>query len=449
MSTTISLTGNSSVLETQYYPPISVGPNARCGLISMHTTNSIPNIDFHNNKFYFGTKMFTIRTGAYELNELLDYISFCTESDIHITDLAIYKQNEKFVVIDRHDKEDQLRILAESLDFIPNSTQIVINENGTFTNEKLNIKIFIPNGDYLAGDVNSYINAKVQERIFGMEETKKIKNINHLLSKRSINKADDDDFEDEDYDGDYGDDYFTASKKLKSSSKENNETFTISSTQTPVKSPSVLSQVNTIPESLPIPEALSHSLDNIEIDQHQTAIPDNVISKSIGPRPSPSPHPNLNPGQGNTSNSPISQKPIIFNINKHTGKIMLYSREDINFKKESTVGPLLGFNKRILKANQWHISDNIVSITNINNIAVHCNIISGSYQNNNHVHIIHEFDMQAPAGYKIAEVPKNILYLKVTSDLITSITVKITNQHGELIDLRGEQVSVRLHIINE
>lgn len=422
MSTTISLTGNSSILEAQYYPPIIVGPNAKCGLISMHTTNSIPNVGAHNDKFYFGTKMYTIRTGAYELNELLDYISFCTESNIHITNLAIYKQSDqKFVIIDRNDSEDELRIIKELLGYIPNSSQIKIGENHNFTHEKLNINIFIPPGDYLAGDVNSYINSKVQERLFGMEETKKVKK----MMKRSVVDKEQDisiaEFGDDDYEDDAED------------------------------------------EVLPIPEPMSliNSLDNIVIDQHKVDTPADGKTKSIssspgpGPSPSPSPSPSLNPQLSHKINpnqgsiSPISQKPIIFNINKHTGKIMLYSREDIDFNREFTIGPLLGFNKRILKANQWHISDNIVSISNINNIAVHCNIISGSYQNNSHVHIIHEFDMQAPTGYKIAEIPKNILYLKVTSDVVTSITVKITNQHGELIDLRGEQVSVRLHIINE
>ena len=50
-SLTLSLSGNSSVLEVQYFPPIELSPdkNYVLGLVDVLTFNSIPNIDTGNN----------------------------------------------------------------------------------------------------------------------------------------------------------------------------------------------------------------------------------------------------------------------------------------------------------------------------------------------------------------------------------------------------------------
>ena len=53
-SFTLTLSGNSSALETQYFPTIelSLNKNYVLGLLEFLTFNSIPNIDISENKFY-------------------------------------------------------------------------------------------------------------------------------------------------------------------------------------------------------------------------------------------------------------------------------------------------------------------------------------------------------------------------------------------------------------
>ena len=53
-SFTLTLSENSSVLETQYFPPIELSPNKiyALGLVEFITQNSIPNVDIGQNKFY-------------------------------------------------------------------------------------------------------------------------------------------------------------------------------------------------------------------------------------------------------------------------------------------------------------------------------------------------------------------------------------------------------------
>ena len=51
-SFTLTITGNSSVLEADYFPPIEQPANKKCtlGLVELLTFNAIPNIDDGKNK---------------------------------------------------------------------------------------------------------------------------------------------------------------------------------------------------------------------------------------------------------------------------------------------------------------------------------------------------------------------------------------------------------------
>ena len=46
---------------------------------------------------------------------------------------------------------------------------------------------------------------------------------------------------------------------------------------------------------------------------------------------------------------------------------------------------------------------------------------------------------------KILEVPHNLIYLLVTVDVISTLSVWLTDQHGKLLDLRGEELVIRFH----
>lgn len=140
------------------------------------------------------------------------------------------------------------------------------------------------------------------------------------------------------------------------------------------------------------------------------------------------------------------QAAFILKANNNTLKSEITSTERIFFDKDNTIGPLLGFSKRELKANATHVSDLPVNIIQVNAIHIDCNIIHGSFINGQRAHTIHEFSPNVAPGYKIVEVPKNVIYLPVNVKRISSLTLEVCDQDGKLINFRGETITVRLHL---
>lgn len=123
--------------------------------------------------------------------------------------------------------------------------------------------------------------------------------------------------------------------------------------------------------------------------------------------------------------------------------------EKVYFNRPNSIGSLLGFSKRELEANHLHSSDLPVNINKVDVIRIESNITTGAYINGKLVHTLHEFYPMVEPGYKIVEVPKNIIYLPVNVKKLTSLTIKITDQNGNLIDFRGENIIVRLHLCHD
>lgn len=74
MSLTLTLTGDTSTLTAEYFPPIQINSNYVCGLVDFQTYNSIPNVDESNNLFHIGTRVIEIPIGSYELDDISNYI---------------------------------------------------------------------------------------------------------------------------------------------------------------------------------------------------------------------------------------------------------------------------------------------------------------------------------------------------------------------------------------
>lgn len=140
--------------------------------------------------------------------------------------------------------------------------------------------------------------------------------------------------------------------------------------------------------------------------------------------------------------------PILLSINgnNNTLKTEIKCSEIIDFTKPDSIGPLLGFKSTLLKAGKRYVSDHPANIIKVNAICIDCNLVSGSYRNDQEVHIIHQMFPDVPPGFKIVDNPINVIYLPINTSVIDSITIKILDQDGNLINFRGEVVTIRLHL---
>lgn len=138
---------------------------------------------------------------------------------------------------------------------------------------------------------------------------------------------------------------------------------------------------------------------------------------------------------------------ISIESNNNTMKVKVKSSADsIYFNKENTIGRLLGFNNKILSPNKDHFSDLPVNIFNVNLLRIESNIALNTYFNNSQAHTLHEFAISVPPGYKIDEIPRNLIYLPANCKEISCLTLRVVDQHGNLINFRGEEITIRIHL---
>lgn len=120
--------------------------------------------------------------------------------------------------------------------------------------------------------------------------------------------------------------------------------------------------------------------------------------------------------------------------------------EEIDFEKRDSINQILGFNHKKLEANKKHTSDLPIKISKVSSLRIECDIIYGSYVNGQKVYAIHQFVPTVSPGYKIVEIPREIIYLPVRSHIIDDIQIRILDQDGDIVDFRGEDITVRLHL---
>lgn len=139
---------------------------------------------------------------------------------------------------------------------------------------------------------------------------------------------------------------------------------------------------------------------------------------------------------------------IVFGVyaNNNTMKILIKCSVDIDFTQPNSIGSLLGFDKIILKASRSHYATNIVDIMKVNTLDIQCNISSGAYINGIPSHSLHMFAPKVAPGFKIVEAPHNVIYLPVDVTMLDTLSLKICDEHGNLVNFRGEEITIRLHI---
>lgn len=141
------------------------------------------------------------------------------------------------------------------------------------------------------------------------------------------------------------------------------------------------------------------------------------------------------------------EKSIEIEANNNTMQVIVNSSHDlVHFDKPNSIGKLLGFKPRVLTAGEDHYSDQLVNISKVNLVRIECNIIVNTYMNNTREHTLHEFGINVAPGYKISEIPKNLIYLPLNCREISTLTVRLVDQIGDLINFREEEITLRIHL---
>ena len=119
---------------------------------------------------------------------------------------------------------------------------------------------------------------------------------------------------------------------------------------------------------------------------------------------------------------------------------------EIDFNVPNSIGSVLGFTNETIRMG-YNESPNIVNIIQVNSILVNLDTISGSYVNGSVSPTIYSFYPNVSPGYKIVERPSlSLVFYPVSRNEINSMRVWLTDENNESIDLRGEQITVRICI---
>ena len=133
--------------------------------------------------------------------------------------------------------------------------------------------------------------------------------------------------------------------------------------------------------------------------------------------------------------------------NNNTLKTVLRIAEGyvVDFTTPNSIRTVLGFNARRYLSG-YNESENIVDIMSITSLRVTSNIIGASYTNGTTGNVIYSFFPNVGPGYKIVKEPANLVYLPITLSTISSTETTLSDQNEKLVNLWGEELSIRFVI---
>jgi hypothetical protein len=153
----------------------------------------------------------------------------------------------------------------------------------------------------------------------------------------------------------------------------------------------------------------------------------------------------------NKSNDKKVKEPyVVLSGNKNTLKCVLEIMKDstiVDFNTQNSIRSVLGFEAKKYKGGgSRYESENKVNILSVNSILVHCDVINATRVNGMLAPVIYNFFPNVSPGEKIVSQPQHLIYVPLTMNVIPSMTVWVTDQNGELLQLRGEQLTLTFHI---
>ena len=106
----------------------------------------------------------------------------------------------------------------------------------------------------------------------------------------------------------------------------------------------------------------------------------------------------------------------------------------VSFDVPNSLASVLGFKQDIVYVVGRHASEKPVNIMSINSILVYCNIIHSSNMRGTQAPVVNNFFPNAVPGQKILETPHNLIYLPATVDVISTLSVWLTDQDGKHVE---------------
>ena len=139
--------------------------------------------------------------------------------------------------------------------------------------------------------------------------------------------------------------------------------------------------------------------------------------------------------------------PILILGNKNTAQIVMEipANYKVDFTTPNSINTVFGFNKKKY-GEGYHKSEKVIDILPVNSILVHVENVIGSYMLGISSSILYSFFPNVAPGVKIIERPFQRIYLPIITQDIHEIRLKLTDQTGKILDLRGENLTVSLHL---
>ena len=137
---------------------------------------------------------------------------------------------------------------------------------------------------------------------------------------------------------------------------------------------------------------------------------------------------------------------LVANNNTLQSVLTLEEKIQIDFNIENSICSVLGFNREKFTGPGRFESEHIVKILRVNSILVNCDIIKSSTKDGIAAPIIYDFFPNVGPGQKIVSRPRVLIYLPLTMNVISRMTTWLTDQNGELLDLREEGLTVTFHV---
>ncbi len=125
-------------------------------------------------------------------------------------------------------------------------------------------------------------------------------------------------------------------------------------------------------------------------------------------------------------------------IDSNKLKVKLFSKWETDFTMPNTIGRVLGFKKRVLRAFMEHISDFSPKLFKLRAINIHCHLVNSNIVNEyTHSDIIYSFQVNyEKIGTSTIKEPNTILYYPLTDTEITQLRIDIRDQDGKHIEFR-------------